>query len=47
MGFGDAVKCAEGHVGKEDFIVHAGDVAILSKSKHPILRLIETAKKIS
>ena len=45
MGFGDAVKCAEGHVGKEDFIVHAGDVAILSKSKHPILRLIETAKK--
>ena len=45
MGFGDAVKCAEGYVGKEDFIVHAGDVAILSKSKHPILRLIETAKK--
>jgi UTP--glucose-1-phosphate uridylyltransferase len=45
MGFGDAVKCAEGHVGKEDFIVHAGDVTILSKSKHPILRLIETAKK--
>ena len=45
MGFGDAVKCAEGHIGKEDFIVHAGDVAILSKSKHPILRLIDTAKK--
>jgi len=45
MGFGDAVKCAEGYVGKEDFIVHAGDVTILSKSKHPILRLIETAKK--
>ncbi len=45
MGFGDAVKCAEGYVGKEDFIVHAGDVTILSKSKHPISRLIETSKK--
>ena len=45
MGFGDAVKCAEGYVGKEDFVVHAGDVTILSKSKHPILRLIETSKK--
>ena len=45
MGFGDAVKCAEGYVGKEDFIVHAGDVTILSKNKHPILRLIEIAKK--
>ena len=45
LGFGDAVKRAERYVGKEDFIVHAGDVAILSKSKHPILRLIETAKK--
>ena len=46
MGFGDAVKCAEGYVGNEDFIVHAGDVTVLSKSKHPILRLIETAKNI-
>ena len=45
LGFGDAVKRAEKYVGKEDFIVHAGDVTILSKSKHPILRLIETAKK--
>ena len=45
MGFGDAVKCAEGYVGKEDFIVHAGDVTILSRDKHPVLRLIETAKK--
>ena len=26
-------------------MVHAGDVTILSKNKHPILRLIETAKK--
>ena len=45
LGFGDAVKRAEKYVGKEDFIVHAGDVTILSKSKHPVLRLIETAKK--
>lgn len=45
LGFGDAVKRAERYVGKEDFIVHAGDVTILSNSKHPILRLIETAKK--
>ena len=45
LGFGDAVKRAEKYVGIEDFIVHAGDVTILSNSKHPISRLIETAKK--
>ena len=45
LGFGDAVRRSERYVGKEDFIVHAGDVAILSNSKHPILRLMETAKK--
>jgi len=45
LGFGDAVRLTEKYVGKEDFMVHAGDVAILSKNKHPILRLIETAKK--
>ena len=45
LGFGDAVKRTERYVGKEDFIVHAGDVAILSKMKHPIKRLIEVAKK--
>jgi len=45
LGFGDAVKRTERYVGKEDFIVHAGDVTILSKNKHPILRLIETSKK--
>ncbi len=45
LGFGDAVKRSEQYVGKEDFIVHAGDVTILSNSKHPVLRLIETAKK--
>ena len=45
LGFGDAVRRSERYVGKEDFIVHAGDVVILSNSKHPILRLMETAKK--
>ena len=45
LGFGDAVRRAERYVGEEDFILHAGDVAILSNSKHPILRLMETAKK--
>ena len=32
-------------MGKEDFIVHAGDVTILSKNKHPVLRLMEVAEK--
>ena len=45
LGFGDAVKRAERYVGKEDFIVHAGDVTILSRTKHPVSRLIDTAKK--
>jgi len=45
LGFGDAVKRSERYVGKEDFIVHAGDVTILSRRKHPIERLIETAGK--
>jgi len=45
LGFGDAVKRAEKYVGSEDFILHAGDVTILSKSNHPVLRLMETAKK--
>ena len=45
LGFGDAVKRAERYAGEEDFVVHAGDVTILSNTKHPILRLIETSKK--
>ena len=45
LGFGDAVKRTERYVGKEDFIVHAGDVTMLSKTKHPIMRLVETAQK--
>ena len=45
LGFGDAVRRAEKYVGSEDFIVHAGDVTILSNLKHPIMRLIEIANK--
>jgi len=45
LGFGHAVKQAEKFVGKEDFIVHAGDAVILSKYKHPVLRLMEVSKK--
>lgn len=45
IGFGDAIKRAERFVAHDNFIVHAGDVAIISKSnQHPILRLIKTAK---
>ena len=45
LGFGDAVKRAQRYVSNEDFIVHAGDVTILSKQKHPILRLMDVARK--
>ena len=45
LGFGDAVKKAEKFVGEQDFILHAGDISIISGFKHPILRLIDTAKK--
>jgi len=46
-GFGDAVKRAERYIGTDNFIVHGGDVAILSRTKHPIVRLAETAAKNS
>ena len=45
LGFGDAVRRAEKYVGSEDFIVHAGDVTILSNLKHPIMRLIDIANE--
>ena len=44
QGFGDAVRLTEKYISGDTFVVHAGDVAILSKTKHPILRLIDTAK---
>lgn len=40
-GFGDAVKHAERFVGNDNFIVHAGDVSVISRSKHPVLRLMQ------
>jgi len=43
LGFGDAVRRTEKYVGMDDFVVHAGDVAILGK-QHPISRLIKIAK---
>ncbi len=43
-GFGDAVRYSERFIGKDDFIVHAGDVAIMNSKIHPILRLIEAGK---
>ena len=45
LGFGDAVKRSENYIGDDDILVHAGDVTILSKLKHPVLRLIKTAKE--
>jgi len=47
LGFGDAVRKTEKYIGKDNFIVHAGDAAIIGKIKHPALRLIETAKNDS
>ena len=45
LGFGDAVKRSERYVGNDNFIVHAGDVSIIGKTKHPVLRLISAAQK--
>lgn len=45
IGFGDAVNRTKRYVDKNDFVVHAGDITIISKVKHPMVRLIETAKK--
>ena len=45
LGFGDAVKRTEKFVMNEYFILHAGDISIISRQNHPILRLIDTAKK--
>lgn len=49
LGFGDAVRKSEKFVGDEDFIVHAGDAAIIGKSIHPIKRfqnLVNNNKEI-
>ena len=46
LGFGDAVKITESYIGKDDFIVHAGDVTIIGGKNHPVLRLMEIAQKV-
>jgi len=40
-GFGDAVKYSHQFIGDDDFIVHAGDVAIVGSKIHPVFRLID------
>lgn len=45
QGFGDAVRLTERYIRGDEFIVHAGDVAVLSKTQHPVLRLIDVARK--
>ena len=45
LGFGDAVKITERYIGRDNFVVHGGDVSIIGGKKHPILRLIETASE--
>jgi len=44
LGFGDAIKKTMDYNSKSDFVVHAGDVVIISPKKYPILRLIKIAK---
>lgn len=43
-GFGDAVKHTQQFIGNDDFIVHAGDAAIIGSQIHPVLRLIEVGR---
>ena len=45
-GFGDAVRYSSSFVGSDDFIVQAGDVAIIpSTDNNPIRKLIDLSKK--
>jgi len=43
-GFGDAVAQTKSFIGNNDFVVHAGDVAIVGYDVHPIQRLIDAGK---
>ncbi len=45
LGFGDAVRKSERFVGDDDFIVHAGDAAIIGKNMHPVKRFLNLVKK--
>lgn len=46
-GFGDAVRLSKQFIGNDDFIVHAGDVAIIGSKNHPISRMIKAGKDSS
>lgn len=46
-GFGDAVRQTERYIGKNNFVVHAGDVSILSKLQHPIVKMKEIGNEPS
>ena len=43
-GFGDAVKNSNKFIGNNNFIVHAGDVAIIGSKIHPVRRLMEAGE---
>lgn len=45
LGFGDAVKKAEVSIGKEEFLVHAGDTYIISERNEHYRRLCEVFDK--
>ncbi len=45
-GFGDAVRYAESFVGNEDFILQAGDVAVIQNKTNLLSRLISQAKDL-
>jgi UTP--glucose-1-phosphate uridylyltransferase len=40
-GFGDAVYCAKSPIGKNDFLVHAGDDLVISKDNRYLLRMMQ------
>ena len=45
LGFGDAVRKSEKFVGDDDFILHAGDAAIIGKNIHPIKKFLNLLEK--
>jgi UTP--glucose-1-phosphate uridylyltransferase len=40
-GFGDALHCAKSPIGKNNFLVHAGDDLVISKDNHYLLRMMQ------
>jgi UTP--glucose-1-phosphate uridylyltransferase len=45
LGFGDAVRKSEKFVGNDDFILHAGDAAIIGNNIHPVKKFLNLVKK--